>query len=99
MRIQSITVNGYRSFGVQQNMLQVNPGVTTIVGMNGSGKSNLVDIIGHINLVDRTNELQKATFRNRNLDQPISIVIKLQPSDDAEKSIVDLLMLFLKTDR
>ena len=28
MRIQSITVNGYRSFGVQQNMLQVNPGVT-----------------------------------------------------------------------
>ncbi len=55
MRIQSITVNCYRSFGEQQNMLQVNPGVTTIVGMNGSGKSNLVDIIGHINLVDGTN--------------------------------------------
>lgn len=88
MRVQSITVSCFRSFGEQQNMLQVNPGVTTIVGMNGSGKSNLVDIIGHINLVDGTNELQKAVFRNRKLDQPISIVIKLQPSDDAEKIIV-----------
>lgn len=37
MRVQSITVSCFRSFGEQQNMLQVNPGVTTIVGMNGSG--------------------------------------------------------------
>ena len=88
MRIQSITVNCYRSFGEQQNMLQVNPGVTTIVGMNGSGKSNLVDIIGHINLIDGINELQKNTFRNRNLDKPISTVIKLQPSNDNEISAV-----------
>ena len=88
MRIQSITVNCYRSFGEQQNMLQVNPGVTTIVGMNGSGKSNLVDIIGHINLVNGTNELQKAAFRNRSLDKPISVVIKLQPLNVSEKSVV-----------
>lgn len=88
MRIQSITVNCYRSFGEQQNMLQVNPGVTTIVGMNGSGKSNLVDVIGHINLVDGTNDLQKAAYRNRNLDKPISIIIKLQPSTNEEKRIV-----------
>ena len=88
MRVQSITVNCYRSFGEKQNMLQVNPGVTTIVGMNGSGKSNLVDIIGHINLVDGTNELQKAAFRNRNLDKPISIIIKLQPSNDDEIDVV-----------
>jgi len=38
MRIQSITVNCYRSFGEQQNMLQVNPGVTTIVGMNACNR-------------------------------------------------------------
>lgn len=31
MRVQSITVSCFRSFGEQQNMLQVNPGVTTIV--------------------------------------------------------------------
>lgn len=88
MRIQSITVNCYRSFGEEQNMLQVNPGVTTIVGMNGSGKSNLVDIIGHINLVNGTNDLLKAVYRNRNLDKPISIVIRLQPSNVSEKSVV-----------
>ncbi len=87
MRIQSITVNCYRSFGEQQNMLQVNPGVTTIVGMNGSGKSNLVDIIGNINLVNGTNELQKAAFRNRSLDKPISVVIKLQPLNVSEKAL------------
>ena len=34
MRVQSITVNCYRSFGEKQNMLQVNPGVTTIVGID-----------------------------------------------------------------
>ena len=55
-------------------MLQVNPGVTTIVGMNGSGKSNLVDIIGHTNLVNGPNELLKAAYRNRNFDKPMNII-------------------------
>jgi len=87
MRVQSITVSCYRLFGEQQNMLQVNPGLTTIVGMNGSGKSNLVDIIGHINLADGTNELQKAIFRNRNHDQPISIVIQM--IDSIRQRIID----------
>lgn len=31
MRVQRITVSCFRSFGEQQNMLQVKPGVTTIV--------------------------------------------------------------------
>lgn len=41
MNIESITVTNFCSFGEKNNILQINPGVTTIVGMNESGKNNL----------------------------------------------------------
>ena len=43
MNIESITVTNFCSFGEKNNILQINPGVTTIVGMNESGKSNLMN--------------------------------------------------------
>lgn len=64
MNIESIVVNNFCSFGEENNVLQVNPGVTTIVGMNESGKSNLMNSIGCIDLVNGiTTNL--AQFRNR----------------------------------
>ena len=38
MIVKSIIVNGYRSFGSANNELKLNPGVTTIVGVNVCGR-------------------------------------------------------------
>ena len=38
MIVKSIIVNGYRSFGSANNGLKLNPGVTTIVGVNVCGR-------------------------------------------------------------
>ena len=45
MNITKVVVQNYRSFGTSNNVLRVNRGLTTIVGMNGSGKSNIVDAV------------------------------------------------------
>lgn len=78
MLLQSITITGFRSFGEENNVLQVNPGITTIVGMNESGKSNLIDALSHIDLVKGAVRLNGN--RNRILNKPISLAIKLIPS-------------------
>ena len=64
MLIESIAVLNYRSFGNTKNVLQVNPGITTIVGMNESGKSNLIEALSKIDLVNGITE-DVSAYRNR----------------------------------
>ncbi len=44
MRIVSLTVQGFKSFGNRVS-LEFAPGVTAIIGPNGSGKSNVIDAL------------------------------------------------------
>ena len=97
MIVKSIIVNGYRSFGSANNELKLNPGVTTIVGVNGSGKSNLMDIIGKIDLANGMNSAVWNHARNRKLNTEIQIRVVLIPqqaSDELitgkEETIIDL---------
>lgn len=87
MRIQSITVNSYRSFSQSDNTLKVNPGVTTIIGMNGSGKTNIINAIGLIDLVNGTKLQNAQLVRNRFHDSPISISVKLAPLNTEDSNI------------
>ena len=87
MRIQSITINNYRSFSNRNNVLKVNPEVTTIIGMNGSGKTNIIDAIGLIDLVSGSNTLNWPQKRNRFHDESISISVKLSPLESEDRSI------------
>ncbi len=87
MRIQSISINNYRSFGTEANCLQVNPGVTTIVGMNGAGKSNLIDIIGTIDLVKGIDTHEWRQYRNRINDLPVSLTVRLARLGTEDPSI------------
>ena len=87
MRIQSITINNYRSFSNRNNVLKVNPEVTTIIGMNGSGKTNIIDAIGLIDLVNGSNTLNWPQKRNRFHDESISISVKLSPLESEDRSI------------
>ncbi|HEY7317998.1 MAG TPA: chromosome segregation protein SMC [Candidatus Binatia bacterium] len=44
MRLKSIEMVGFKSF-VDKTTIELNPGITAIVGPNGCGKSNIVDAI------------------------------------------------------
>ena len=87
MRVQSITVDGYKSFGKTGNMLQVNPGTTTIVGMNGAGKSNLMDVIGSIDLASGMKMQGWQDRRNHALTQPITITVLLSPLEGDDRNV------------
>lgn len=47
MRIKSIEIQGFKSFGEKQ-VLELSPRTNVIVGPNGSGKSNLIDAINWV---------------------------------------------------
>ena len=87
MNIESITVTNFCSFGEKNNILQINPGVTTIVGMNESGKSNLMNSIGYIDLVNgiTTNLIP---FRNRINNNPVRMSVRLNVTADDPSDIV-----------
>ena len=89
MRLQSITINNYRSFGESDNTLQVNPGVTTIIGMNGSGKSNLIDAISQINPIHGSNTQNWQRYRNIVTDNPVGLSVKLLPLEEENSDIFD----------
>jgi chromosome segregation protein len=44
MRLRRIVLNGFKTFA-DRTVVQFEPGITAVVGANGSGKSNLVDAI------------------------------------------------------
>ncbi len=46
MHVRHLTVNDFRSYASAE--LPLEPGVTTIVGLNGQGKTNLVEAIGYL---------------------------------------------------
>ncbi len=44
MRLESVTLNGFKSFG-ERTEIKVLPGITAVVGPNGCGKSNISDAV------------------------------------------------------
>ena len=80
-------MQNYRSFGSDKNVLQVNPGITTIVSMNESGKSNLIEALCKIDLVNGITEDMSA-YRNRINMQSIEISVLLKGAGEDPEEIV-----------
>ena len=87
MLVESFAVQNYRSFGSDKNVLQVNPGITTIVGMNESGKSNLIEALCKIDLVNGITE-DISAYRNRINMQSIEISVLLKGAGEDPEEIV-----------
>jgi chromosome segregation ATPase len=53
MHIKQITISNFRSFKQQPEIQPFSPGTNSVVGRNGSGKSNLFDAVQFVLLAPR----------------------------------------------
>ena len=52
MKLNNVKINYYKSFGENSNNLQVEDDITVIVGKNESGKSNLLQLLSKVDLLN-----------------------------------------------
>lgn len=52
MKLNNAKISYYKSFGAENNNLQVEDDITVIVGKNECGKSNLLEILSNIFLLE-----------------------------------------------
>lgn len=69
MYVKSITLEGFKSYGKRQEIKGFDPEFNAITGLNGSGKSNILDaicfVLGITNLTQvRATSLQELVYKN-----------------------------------
>ena len=57
MRVRSVTIQGFKSFG-EKVRLEFHPKINAVIGPNGSGKSNVIEGIRWASHTARTRELR-----------------------------------------
>jgi recombinational DNA repair ATPase RecF len=62
MHIKKITIFNFRSFQQQPEIAPFSPGTNSVVGRNGSGKSNLFDAVQFVLLAPRFYSLRQVTL-------------------------------------
>lgn len=84
MKVQSVKIRNFKSFAEDNNRIDLDD-INTIIGKNESGKSNLIEAIGKLNLsgINDTNYFKSA---NKNTMETPSLSIVLVPYK-SEKTI------------
>ena len=87
MIIHSVKLCNYKSIGDIDNEIIIENGVTTIIGKNESGKSNILDGLSKISFTETMVEAFRLNNKNRSLPDGISIsyVIVMQFTEDEKK--------------
>ena len=87
MHIKQITISNFRSFKQQPEIQPFSPGTNSVVGRNGSGKSNLFDAVQFVLLAPRFYTLRTVrTKPTRVFWRQISIRFRLCCSSSKECS-------------
>lgn len=87
MQVKSIEINNFKSIEKDSNVIIVEPGITTIIGKNESGKSNILEALSYIDLNKKMSIMGNSDFLPRNsiLEKPnMSFIIEL--SDEINMS-------------
>lgn len=89
MYIHSVLLNNYKSIGEDKNVIILEPRVTTIIGRNESGKSNVLEGLSHISLLGNMQSAFHADNINRNNGTTAEIIytIILKPSADEQMTL------------
>lgn len=104
MKVKSVKINNFKSIGTVHNRLIVEPDITPIIGKNESGKSNILESLNCIDLLNfNYNEKIKNDDINRNdcselsSIKEVSYTIELTPTKDeitnlgiCEDSIIEI---------
>ena len=86
MYVHSVELINYKSIGDTDATIILEPNITAIIGMNESGKSNVLEGLLHINFLKRDSHAFSSDAANRNIyDAAIKYKIILKPGmDDCE---------------
>lgn len=79
MKVDSVLINNYKSFCETNNRLNVG-NITTIIGKNESGKSNLLEAIGNIKF-DKSLDTQLFNRKNKKSKDNVSISLSFDLYD------------------
>ena len=79
MKIEKIKINSFRSFGIDNNIINLDK-INTIIGVNESGKSNLVKAMSGLDLTG-INDVNFFKEENNILHQKPTFEITLMPYD------------------
>jgi predicted ATP-dependent endonuclease of OLD family len=77
VKIVGIKINNYKSLGLKNNYLSVNPKVTALIGKNESGKSNVLEAIGKLSFQEPISS-SYLNNRNRGSSGDVSINVNLE---------------------
>lgn len=83
MKLKSVKIENYKSFGEENNVLMVED-LNTVIGKNESGKSNLIECLSKINLSGITDVDYFKKF-NKNTGKSPRLGIVLEPYLDERK--------------
>ncbi len=84
MKLKSIIINNYKSFGENDNFLFLDK-LNTVIGKNESGKSNIVDAIANIREIGKTSE-KYFLPKNRKNNGNINVILNFE-TYESEKAL------------
>lgn len=81
MYVHSVKLVNFKSIGTIDNEIILEPRITTIIGKNESGKSNIIEGLSYISLSGNMKSIFTDDKINRNkMDSPIEYIIVLKPT-------------------
>ena len=83
MYFHSIKLCNYKSIGEDDNVLIIEPKITTLIGKNESGKTNIINGIKAIDFVTINNDIFNDENKNRksDIDANIEFEVVLKPNE------------------
>ena len=91
MKLNNVKINYYKSFGEDLNNFQVEDDITVIVGKNESGKSNLVQLLSKIDLLNGISDEDLNKVNRKYIYKMPSIELEFKLDSDEKDEIKEKL--------
>lgn len=91
MKLNNVKINYYKSFGEDSNNLQVEDDITVIVGKNESGKSNLLQLLSKVDLLNGISNDDLNKVNRKYSDKKPSIELKFKLDTEEKDKIKERL--------
>src|SRR5699024_8217729 len=83
MIIKSIEINNYKSLGDSRNLIYLEKGVTSLIGKNESGKSNIIEAIGSLPFKNFI-KANDTYYKNQNINNSDEVSVNIVLTSEKE---------------